>query len=36
MTITAAAVAWFFIVDFPQLAKFLSGDERSRAVERLN
>ena len=36
MTIVAAIVAWFFIVDFPQLATFLSGDERARAVERLN
>jgi hypothetical protein len=36
ITIAAALVAWFFIVDFPQLAKFLTGDERARAVERLN
>jgi hypothetical protein len=36
MTIVAAVVAWFFIVDFPQLAKFLSRDERANAIERLN
>jgi MFS family permease len=36
LTIAAAMVAWFFIVDFPQLAKFLNEDERARAVERLN
>jgi hypothetical protein len=36
MTIVAAMVAWFFIVDFPQKAKFLSEDERAHAIERLN
>lgn len=36
MTIVVALVAWFFLVDFPQKAKFLSEDERARVVERLN
>ena len=31
-----AIIAWFFIVDFPQLATFLKPDEKARAVERLN
>jgi hypothetical protein len=36
LTIAAAMVAWFFIADFPQKAKFLNEDERARAIERLN
>ena len=36
MTIAAAIVARFFIVDFPQLARFLRDDEKVRAIERLN
>jgi len=36
MTIVAAIVAWFFIVDFPQKAKFLKEDERTHAIKRLN
>jgi len=29
-------VSWFFLVDFPQKAKFLSQDERAWAIQRLN
>ena len=36
MTVTAGIVAWFFIVDFPQKAKFLHDYERERIIERLN
>jgi MFS family permease len=36
MTIVAAIVAWFFIVDFPQKAKFLKEEERTHAIKRLN
>jgi hypothetical protein len=36
MTIVAAIVAWFFIVDFPQKAKFLKEEERTQAIKRLN
>jgi MFS family permease len=36
ITIVAALVAWFFLVDFPQKAKFLTDNERVRVVERLN
>ena len=36
LTIFCAIIAWFFIVDFPQLATFLKPDEKARAVERLN
>lgn len=36
ITIAVAFVAWFFLVDFPQRAKFLSEDERACVVERLN
>ena len=36
MTVTAGIVAWFFIVDFPQKAKFLHDYERERIIDRLN
>ena len=36
MTATAGVVAWFFIVDFPQKAKFLHDYERERIIDRLN
>ena len=36
MTISAGMIAWFFVADFPQKARFLSTDARVRAVERLN
>lgn len=36
ITVFAASVAWFFLVDFPQKAKFLRDEERVRVVERLN
>jgi len=29
-------MAWFFLVDFPQKAKFLEEEERVHVVERLN
>jgi len=35
-TIVAAVVCWFFIVDFPQQARFLTEEEITQAVERLN
>lgn len=35
-TILAGLVAWFFLVDFPQQAKFLEEHERERVIERLN
>jgi len=31
-----AIVCWFFIVDFPQLARFLKEEEKVRTIERLN
>jgi MFS family permease len=36
ITVAAALGAWFFLVDFPQKAKFLRDEERIRVVERLN
>ena len=36
MTVIAGVVAWFFIVDFPQKAKFLHDYEREQIIERLN
>jgi hypothetical protein len=36
MTIVAAIVARFFIVNFPQLARFLTNDEKDRVIQRLN
>jgi MFS family permease len=36
ITVVAALIAWFFLVDFPQKAKFLTDNERVRVIERLN
>ena len=36
MTAAVALLAWFFIVDFPQLARFLTEDEKNRVIDRLN
>jgi hypothetical protein len=36
LTVTAGILAWFYIVDFPQKAKFLHDWERERIIERLN
>lgn len=36
ITIATAIVSWFFLVDFPQKAKFLNEEDRLRVIERLN
>ena len=36
LTMVAGVVAWFFLVDFPQSARFLDHCERARIIERLN
>jgi hypothetical protein len=36
ITMATAIVSWFFLVDFPQKAKFLNEKDRLRVIERLN
>ena len=36
ITVLAGLVGWFFLIDFPQKASFLSNQERRRVIERLN
>lgn len=31
-----ALIAWFFLVEFPQQARFLNAEERVQVIQRLN